>query len=228
MNILSAPAKANSTVSLSEGVTSKRFAGARRLGPVAGYSGFSPHFSQRRSEPVSRCRSQLSVHRHPANPVAVSIVQQPPLSGVKIAVLAYHVDSAEPFVKQRVSAHYVSFEKQGLRHLWSTQLRAGGCDFAPSPVAAKTQKVFTDLIDVLSGAGGTLRDHCVRTWIYLRNVDVFYQDMVDSRTALFAQQGLTTDTHYISSTGIEGACAHRSRCPSSMTSTVCARPRITM
>ncbi len=243
MNILSAPAKANSTVSLSEGVTSKRFAGARggdeyfiaveapperdfaaqlveverRYCEALATLGLSPFTAVFRrvflSDVANQSPAVEASHLFidtPANPVAVSIVQQPPLSGVKIAVLAYHVDSAEPFVKQRVSAHYVSFEKQGLRHLWSTQLRAGGCDFAPSPVAAQTQKVFTDLIDVLSGAGGSLRDHCVRTWIYLRNVDVFYQDMVDSRTALFAQQGLTTDTHYISSTGIEGACAHRS------------------
>jgi enamine deaminase RidA (YjgF/YER057c/UK114 family) len=33
--------------------------------------------------------------------------------------------------------------------------------------------------------------------------------MVDSRRELFAQQGLGRDTHYIASTGIEGACAHR-------------------
>ena len=33
--------------------------------------------------------------------------------------------------------------------------------------------------------------------------------MVAARTALFARQGLTRDTHYLASTGIEGACAHR-------------------
>jgi enamine deaminase RidA (YjgF/YER057c/UK114 family) len=49
----------------------------------------------------------------------------------------------------------------------------------------------------------------VRTWIYLKDVDVFYRDMVESRSALFARHGLSSDTHYIASTGIEGACAHR-------------------
>lgn len=144
------------------------------------------------------------------NPVAVSIVQQPPLSGAKIALLAYHVESRGPFTKQRLAPKHMLFEKNGLRHLWSTRLCAGACDFSPSAVTVQTRKVFSDLIDTLEGLGGTLRDHCVRTWIYLKDVDVFYQGMVDSRTELFSQQGLTGDTHYISSTGIEGACAHRS------------------
>jgi enamine deaminase RidA (YjgF/YER057c/UK114 family) len=33
--------------------------------------------------------------------------------------------------------------------------------------------------------------------------------MVDSRRELFANEGLTGDTHFIASTGVEGACAHR-------------------
>ena len=49
----------------------------------------------------------------------------------------------------------------------------------------------------------------MRTWIYVKDVDFFYQDLVTARTALFEQHGLTRDTHYIASTGIEGACSHR-------------------
>ncbi len=144
------------------------------------------------------------------NPVAVSIVQQPPLSGAKIALLAYHIESPAPFVKQRISPQHVIIGKSGLRHLWSTRLCTGASDASPPPVTEQTRQAFTGLIDTLSDLGGTLRDHCIRTWIYLRNVDVFYQGMVDSRTELFEEQGLTADTHYIASTGIEGACAHRS------------------
>ncbi|MBM3558157.1 MAG: hypothetical protein FJX47_21665, partial [Alphaproteobacteria bacterium] len=33
--------------------------------------------------------------------------------------------------------------------------------------------------------------------------------MVKARRALFADHGMTKDTHFIASTGIEGACAHR-------------------
>ncbi|MFI4986878.1 MAG: Rid family hydrolase [Alphaproteobacteria bacterium] len=141
-------------------------------------------------------------------PVAVSIVQQPPLPGAKIALLAYHITGDAGQAKRRLSPNHVLVERSGLRHLWSTGLCAGS-DTAPASAAGQTREIFADLIATLAGAGGTLRDDCVRTWIYLKDVDVFYQDMVESRRELFQRQGLTADTHYIASTGIEGACAHR-------------------
>jgi len=140
-------------------------------------------------------------------PVPVSIVQQPPLPGAKLALLAYHIED-DGVTKRRISPHHVLVEKNGLRHLWSTRLCAG-TDAAPASAAAQTREIFADLTSTLAEAGGTLRDHCVRTWIYLKDVDVFYQDMVQSRRELFEREGLTASTHYIASTGIEGACAHR-------------------
>jgi len=142
------------------------------------------------------------------SPVAVSIVQQPPLPGAKIALLAYHLDGAAPIVKRRLSPKHMRIERGGLGHLWSTRLCAGAYGSTTSS-AVQTRQVFNDLIDTLSTQGGNLRDHCIRTWIYIKDVDIFYQGMVESRSALFQEQGLTGDTHYIASTGIEGACAHR-------------------
>lgn len=143
-----------------------------------------------------------------AGPVAVSLVQQAPQPDAKIALLAYHIASHAPATKHRLSPHHLIVEKSGLAHLWSTQLCAGA-DGPASSAATQTQAIFDDLVSTLSGRGSTLRDHCVRTWIYLKDVDVFYQGMVESRSALFRAHGLTRDTHYIASTGIEGACAHR-------------------
>src|SRR5579872_4889189 len=140
-------------------------------------------------------------------PVSVSIVQQPPLPGAKVALLAYHLED-DGVAKRRISPHHMLVERRGLRHLWSTTLCAG-TDTGPASAAEQTRGIFDDLTDTLAGEGGTLRDHCVRTWVYLKDVDVFYQDMVRSRRDLFERQGLTADTHYIASTGIEGACAHR-------------------
>ncbi len=140
-------------------------------------------------------------------PVSVSIVQQPPLPGAKVALLAYHLEGGG-VAKRRVSPHHMLVDKSGLRHLWSTTLCAG-TDTGPASAAEQTREIFDDLTSTLVGQGGTLRDHCVRTWVYLKDVDVFYQDMVRSRRELFERQGLTADTHYIASTGIEGACAHR-------------------
>ena len=141
-------------------------------------------------------------------PVALSIVQQPPLPGAKVALLAHHIESRGPFEKRRLSKHHLLVTKSGVRHLWSTGLCAGA-DNQPVSAATQTRGVFRDLIGVLTHEGGRLSDNCVRTWIYLKDVDVFYQAMVDTRRELFVEYGLNKDTHWIASTGIEGACAHQ-------------------
>jgi enamine deaminase RidA (YjgF/YER057c/UK114 family) len=142
------------------------------------------------------------------NPVAVSVVQQPPLPVSKIALLAYHVESRSPFRKRRLSSKHVLVEKSGTRHLWSTRLCCGS-RAASAPEHVHTREIFDELMDVLKRQGGNLSDHCVRTWLYLKDVDVFYRGMVNSRRELFARAGLTEDTHYIASTGIEGSCDHQ-------------------
>ncbi|CAK0765339.1 chorismate lyase / 3-hydroxybenzoate synthase [Azospirillaceae bacterium] len=144
----------------------------------------------------------------PENPVAVSMIQQPPLCNSKIALFAYHIKSVAPLIKHSLSPKHLLVKRGELSHLWSTRLCAGSYGSSAS-IQAQTQDIFRNLIDVLSDQGGLLADHCVRTWIYLKNVDVFYQGMVESRSKIFTRHGLTEDTHYIASTGIEGACAHR-------------------
>ncbi len=141
-------------------------------------------------------------------PVAVSIVQQQPMPGAKVALLAYHLESETPVKKARLSKNHIVVEKNGLRHLWSTRLCAGD-DTGDFSAGDQTRRVFDDLIGTLKCQGGTLRDDCLRTWIYVKDVDVFYQPMVDSRRELFARHGMNGTSHYIASTGIEGACAHR-------------------
>ncbi|MGA2485450.1 MAG: Rid family hydrolase [Roseiarcus sp.] len=140
-------------------------------------------------------------------PVAVSIVQQPPAHGAKLSLLAYHVERDAPAVKRTLGHHHTLVEMGGRRHLWSTRMCAAA-DVGPASAADQTREVFRDLIGALAAQGGTLRDDCVRTWLYIRDVDVFYTDMVKSRAEIFKREGLTGDTHFIASTGIEGACAH--------------------
>lgn len=140
--------------------------------------------------------------------VAISIVQQPPLTGGKLGLFAYHIEGGGPLVRRRLSPRHLLVEKNGRRHLWSTRLCADDHEKGGSS-AVQTRSVFADLIKTLESQDANLRDHCIRTWIYLKDVDVFYQGMVDSRRELFAKHGLTADSHFIASTGIEGACAHR-------------------
>jgi len=143
------------------------------------------------------------------HPVAVSIIQQQPMPYTKIALLAYHIESNNPLViKQRLSPSHVLIRKNGMGHLWSTNLCAQDSDKSLS-VGAQTRSVFADLINGLSLSGGNLYNNCIRTWVYVRDIDIFYQGMVNERRALFFEQGLNGDTHFIASTGIEGTCADR-------------------
>jgi enamine deaminase RidA (YjgF/YER057c/UK114 family) len=149
-----------------------------------------------------------SVIGEPAGLTAVSVVGQPPAGGAKISMFAYHLTSLSPVTRRRLSEHDLLVEHHGFRHLWSTQLCAEAAG-RPADPGEQTQEIFGKLLESLAGFGASLKDHCVRTWIYLKDVDVFYQGMVEARRQLFEAEGLNAATHYIASTGIEGACSHR-------------------
>jgi enamine deaminase RidA (YjgF/YER057c/UK114 family) len=118
----------------------------------------------------------------------------------------YHVENAGK--RRQIAPGHVLIEKGGLGHLWSTQLCASATDRL-GDAGEQTRGIFNALVEMLEANGATLADNCVRTWIYVKDVDLFYQDVVAARTPLFEQQGLTRNTHYLASTGIEGAYAHR-------------------
>ena len=190
------------------GEVERRYAAARSaLGLAPGSAVFRRVFLSDAMNQAERIRGGGLFGAADEGPVAVSIVQQPPSSNAKIALLAYHVSSDAPIVKRALGHNHTLVEMGGRRHLWSTRL-CSAADVGPASAADQTREAFRELIAALAAQGATLRDHCVRTWIYVRDVDVFYQDMVKSRADLFRREGLTADTHFIASTGIEGACAH--------------------
>jgi enamine deaminase RidA (YjgF/YER057c/UK114 family) len=54
----------------------------------------------------------------------------------------------------------------------------------------------------------TLADNLIRTWLFVQNIDANYQGMVAARKEFFAEHGLTPETHFVASTGIEGTSAN--------------------
>jgi enamine deaminase RidA (YjgF/YER057c/UK114 family) len=153
------------------------------------------------------CESPL-IEEIASNPVSTSMIQQIPLSGAKIALLAYHIESPAQLEKEFIAPRHLLVRKNGARYLWSAGPWADGKPALPAP-AAETRAIFDDLIQLLESQGANLSEHCIRTWLFIKDVDIFYQDMVDSRRILFTEQGLTRDSHYIASTGIEGTSADR-------------------
>lgn len=65
-------------------------------------------------------------------------------------------------------------------------------------------QIFQKYEDLLAQEFMTVSSHCVRTWIYVRDIDHNYGGVVAGRKRFFEEIGLTPDTHYIASTGIAG------------------------
>ena len=64
--------------------------------------------------------------------------------------------------------------------------------------------IFLQYKGMLSEKGMTVADNCVRTWIFVRDIDHNYKGVVEGRKRFFNEEGLTPSTHFIASTGIEG------------------------
>jgi enamine deaminase RidA (YjgF/YER057c/UK114 family) len=68
----------------------------------------------------------------------------------------------------------------------------------------ETTQIFEDYARLLQQYHCTLKDNCLRTWIYVQGIDTHYAAMAKARAECFDKEGLTAETHYIASTGIEG------------------------
>lgn len=127
--------------------------------------------------------------------VAVSVIQQQPMDGSKIAVWLYLQRGMEVSVEHGMTVA----RHNGYTHLW----KMGMCS-SEGDSAQQTEKLLLDYEDGLAHFGATLADHCIRTWFFVRDVDTQYGGLVRARRENFIEQGLTEKTHYISSTGIGG------------------------
>ncbi len=128
--------------------------------------------------------------------IPFSFIQQHPLDGTKIAAWVYSSSPSETF-----------------RQLWYA-----GMTSVPRPASAAGQSlspafggsyaqmsgIFSDYAALLAEEGLSVAENCLRTWIFVRDIDVNYGGVVKGRKEYFDTIGLTADTHYIASTGIEG------------------------
>ncbi len=128
---------------------------------------------------------------------ALSVIQQPPLDGTKIALWVYILRG----VKAQAVPATGLFEAthNGYRHLW-----AGNYCNKEADSEAQTTIIFNEYILELAAQNCTLSKNCVRTWFYVSDIDNRYSGMVRARNAVFETQGLTEQSHYIASTGIGG------------------------
>ncbi|MCM1313078.1 MAG: Rid family hydrolase [Bacteroides sp.] len=126
---------------------------------------------------------------------AISIIQQPPLDGSKIAVWIYLQKGSKVANENGM----IVCEHNGYRHLWKMGMHEHKGDSA-----WQTESLLISYEEALQYFNATLADNCIRTWFFVRDVDTQYAGMVKARKENFEEQGLTEKTHYISSTGIGG------------------------
>ena len=127
---------------------------------------------------------------------AKSIIGQAPLDGSKVGLWVYlmtHVNS------RQLSSGLYEISHGDFRHLWNASAHntAQNSEY-------QTRLLFNEYIMQLVQEDCTLADNCIRTWLFVNDVDVNYAGVVTARNKVFFTQGLTEDTHYIASTGIGG------------------------
>ena len=130
----------------------------------------------------------------------VSIVGQPPANGARVALEAWHIGGmlgkrrrAEPggTVVEALRAHYRLF-------------LAGKREFSSPDSCGQMREEFRWLDRIAALQGGAVPDLIHRTWIYCRDIDNNYRGLVEGRNGCFDRYGLTAESHFIASTGIEG------------------------
>lgn len=133
-------------------------------------------------------------------PCSVSYIQQPPLEGGKVALWIYMQSRTSMTCKH----DFTIVQNNGYEHLWRM-----GMTNSEGDSHEQTERLLNEYEQKLNLLGANMHDHCIRTWFFVRDVDLQYRGLVDARRDFFDRIGLTSTTHYIASTGIGGMSGDR-------------------
>ena len=138
---------------------------------------------------------------------AVSIIEQRPVGCGPVSLLSYHLrDPKKPLAKQlsRPTSDDWRNDLVVKGKNYSLLLSANHTSGDIFNAYSQTQTVFNSLNSILEQNGMNLLANGIRTWVYMRDLDNHYKDMVRARREYFAAHGLTDRTRYLASTGILG------------------------
>ena len=127
---------------------------------------------------------------------AKSIIQQPPLDGTKIALWCYLMTGVQTGL---TNAGLYTVSHGQFKHLWN-----GSAHNLAANSEYQTRLLFNEYNMQLLEEGCTLEANCIRTWLFVNDIDLNYGGVVRARNQVFFTQGLTVNTHFIASTGIGG------------------------
>lgn len=131
---------------------------------------------------------------------AVSIVQQAPASGAKVALWAILMTAVG---SRALASGLYEVSHGSYRHLWTAS-----CANLAKDSERQTKLLLNEYVLRLINEGCTLEANCVRTWFFVNDIDNNYAGVVKARNDVFATQNLTDKTHFIASTGIGGRQAN--------------------
>ncbi len=131
---------------------------------------------------------------------ATSYIGQPPLNCSKIALWVYYVGAEAEVQYNADSMGSTIVRYKGIEHIWTMNMQI--------PVGSsyeQTQRLLKNYESLLhSQYHISMESNCLRTWFFVKDVDTQYKGLVVARREFFQEIGMTTQTHYIASTGIGG------------------------
>ena len=127
---------------------------------------------------------------------AKSIIQQAPLNGTKVALWVWLMTGVQTGMTK--SSLY-EVRHGDFRHMFNASAHnlAANSEY-------QMRLLFNEYVMQLAEEGCTLADNCIRTWLFVNDIDLNYGGVVRARNQVFFTQGLTQNTHFIASTGIGG------------------------
>jgi len=131
---------------------------------------------------------------------SISLVNQPPLPDAKIALWAYHLSDPSGVLEKTCDGSTMTLRRGELQHHWTS----GVSSPTENSSYNQTQEIFAQYEAFLKDREISLSENVIRTWFFTRDIDLNYAGLVKARRELFAEYGLTKDTHYIASTCVEG------------------------
>jgi enamine deaminase RidA (YjgF/YER057c/UK114 family) len=137
----------------------------------------------------------------------LSVVEQKPLGNGPVSMLSYHLRQPTNPVNKRLSPFSPGRWQNELvveGRAYSLLLTANYTGGDTLDAYGQTKTTIDALDAVIDGHGMSLLDNGIRTWVYVRDLDNHYLDMVRARRECFAEHGLTHETRYLASTGILG------------------------
>jgi len=128
------------------------------------------------------------------------MIGQPPVGNARLALEAWHWRQQTGRLQLSREDDVISVQLENYRWLGFRTAAATAAEDS----AAQTRDTLEQFTQELERRGGKLSHNALRTWFYCRDIDNNYAGLVEARRNFFTAAGLTENTHYLASTGIEG------------------------